>query len=85
MIKALRDWLEAEMKLLANASHHAYSFGQANMAKRAIEELDRLTAGKVAIVLTEEEAAMAAAALEGSTDPRLIDLASQLKTAGAPY
>jgi hypothetical protein len=40
LLKDYRDWLEAELKLLGNASHHAYSFGQANMAKRAIERLD---------------------------------------------
>ena len=40
MLKDFRDWLESELKLLGNASHHAYSFGQANMAKRALERLD---------------------------------------------
>lgn len=40
MLKDYRDWLESELKLLGNASDHAYSFGQANMAKRAIEKLD---------------------------------------------
>ena len=40
MLKDYRDWLESELKLLGNASHHAYSFGQANMAQRAIERLD---------------------------------------------
>lgn len=40
MLKDYRDWLESELKLLGNASHHAYSFGQANMAKRALERLD---------------------------------------------
>jgi hypothetical protein len=40
LLKDYRDWLEAELKLLSNASHHAYAFGQANMAKRALERLD---------------------------------------------
>ena len=40
MLSDYRTWLESELKLLGNASHHAYSFGQANMAKRAIERLD---------------------------------------------
>jgi len=40
LLKDYRDWLESELQLLGNASHHAYSFGQANMAKRAIERLD---------------------------------------------
>lgn len=40
MLRDYRDWLEGELKLLGNASHHAYAFGQANMAKRALERLD---------------------------------------------
>lgn len=40
MLADYRAWLESELKLLGNASHHAYSFGQANMAKRALERLD---------------------------------------------
>jgi len=44
LLRDYRDWLESELKLLGNASHHAYSFGQANMAKRAIDKLDELRA-----------------------------------------
>ena len=40
MLRDYRDWLKSELQLLGNASHHAYSFGQANMAARAIEQLD---------------------------------------------
>jgi len=40
LLKDYRDWLDAELKLLGNASHHAYAFGQANMAKRALERFD---------------------------------------------
>jgi hypothetical protein len=40
LLKDYRDWLVSELTLLGNASHHAYSFGQANMAQRAIERLD---------------------------------------------
>ncbi len=40
MLRDYRDWLESELKLLGNASHHAYAFGQANMAKRALERFD---------------------------------------------
>jgi len=40
LLSDYRAWLDSELKLLGNASHHAYSFGQANMAKRAIEQLD---------------------------------------------
>ncbi len=41
MLRDYRNWLVSELQLLGNASHHAYAFGQANMAQRAIEELDR--------------------------------------------
>lgn len=41
MLQSYRDWLESELKLLGNASHHAYAIGQANMAKRALERFDR--------------------------------------------
>lgn len=64
MLSDYRTWLESELKLLGNASHHAYSFGQANMAKRAIERLDQELAGRTLVVLSREEAASAAAALE---------------------
>jgi hypothetical protein len=40
LLRDYRDWLESELKLLGNASHHAYAFGQANMAQRALEKLD---------------------------------------------
>jgi hypothetical protein len=43
MLRDFRNWLESELKLLGNASHHAYSFGQANMAKRALEKFDAET------------------------------------------
>ncbi len=63
MLSDYRTWLESELKLLANASHHAYSFGQANMAKRAIERLDQELTGKVPLLLTPAEASAAAAVL----------------------
>ena len=64
MLSGYRRWLESELKLLGNASHHAYSFGQANLAKRAIERLDQELRGKTPLLLTDEEAASAAAALD---------------------
>lgn len=51
MLSDYRTWLESELKLLGNASHHAYSFGQANMAKRALERFDEETAGNVPVIL----------------------------------
>jgi hypothetical protein len=41
LLRDYRDWLKSELQTLGNASHHAYSLGQANMAKRAIDELDK--------------------------------------------
>jgi len=64
MFTDYRIWLESELKLLGNASHHAYSFGQANMAKRAIERLDQELAGKIVLALERSEAAAILAALE---------------------
>jgi len=45
-----------ELKLLGNASHHAYSFGQANMAKRAIEKLDEELARNLYVALDHAQA-----------------------------
>jgi hypothetical protein len=83
MLKDYRDWLESELKLLGNASHHAYSFGQANMAQRAIEQLDALLAKKVPLLLDEAEAANALSALDAlpQPDPPLVALRDQLRHA----
>jgi hypothetical protein len=64
MLSDYRNWLEAELKLLGNASHHAYSFGQANMAKRAIERLDEELKDRVPLLLGRSEAASALTALD---------------------
>ncbi|MDP9105326.1 MAG: hypothetical protein M3N49_05265 [Candidatus Eremiobacteraeota bacterium] len=64
MLKDYRDWLESELKLLGNASHHAYSFGQANMAKRAIERLDAGLARTLYVPLDRAEARRVLTALE---------------------
>jgi hypothetical protein len=64
MLSDYRTWLESELALLGNASHHAYAFGQANMAKRAIERLDEETSGKVFLALERGEAAAISTALE---------------------
>lgn len=57
MLDEYRSWLESEFELLGRASHHAYSFGQANMAKRAIERFDETLAGRIALLLDAPEAA----------------------------
>ncbi len=64
MLSEYRAWLASEYELLGNASHHAYSFGQANMAKRAFERLDNEFAGKTVVVLPEATARGALAALD---------------------
>ena len=56
------------------------------MAKRAIEQLDAQTAGKVVLEIPNELAERIASALQtlktkGDFDPVLDDLAAQLKTA----
>jgi hypothetical protein len=64
LLKDYRDWLESELKLLGNASHHAYSFGQANMAKRAIERLDAELARTLYVPVERGEARRVLTALE---------------------
>ncbi len=71
MLAAYRSWLESELALLANASHHAYAFGQANMAKRAIEELDERFAGRVVLALPQATADALAAELADAREPSL--------------
>jgi hypothetical protein len=86
MLSDYRNWLESELKLLGNASHHAYSFGQANMAKRAIERLDQELAKNVVLLLERSEAAAMLASLDalaaaGSLDPALGALRTRLTEA----
>lgn len=64
MLKDYRDWLESELKLLGNASHHAYSFGQANMAKRAMEKLDEELAKSIYVPLDRAAARRILTAIE---------------------
>jgi hypothetical protein len=64
LLKDYRDWLQSELKLLGNASHHAYSFGQANMAKRAIEKLDEELARTLYVAIDRAEARRLLTAIE---------------------
>ena len=64
MLKDYRDWLDAELKLLGNASHHAYAFGQANMAKRALERLDEELARTLYVPLDRAAARRILTAIE---------------------
>ena len=87
LLRDYRDWLESELKLLGNASHHAYSFGQANMAKRALERLDAILSSTLFIPIERPQAMTALTALEmlgeknTSLDPALIALRERVKTA----
>ncbi|MEO6990647.1 MAG: hypothetical protein ABI346_07520 [Candidatus Baltobacteraceae bacterium] len=87
MLEAYRTWLESELKLLGNASHHAYSFGQANMAKRALERLDAELAGKLTVSFERAELDATLTALAGleerqtSLDPALARLRERLQSA----
>lgn len=87
MLSDYRHWLEAELKLLGNASHHAYSFGQANMAKRALERLDEELGGRIPVLFERPQAAAVLTALEmpaerdAALEPALERLRDQLRTA----
>jgi hypothetical protein len=89
MLTDYRAWLRSELDLLGNASHHAYAFGQANMAKRAIERFDAevgpagiavaFERGRVVDLLTELEAL----AERSDLPPALAALAETLRATTA--
>lgn len=87
LLRDYRNWLSSELQLLGNASHHAYSFGQANMAKRAIDELDRELAQTLYVGLDKAAARRALTELEmlaerdTSLTPGLAGLRSSLQVA----
>lgn len=87
MLSEYRDWLVSELKLLANASHHAYAFGQVNMAQRAIERLDAELAAGPVLELDRTAAERALAALDtlagrpGDPADELAALRAALRTA----
>ncbi len=64
MLRDYRDWLESELKLLGNSSHHAYAFGQANMAKRALERFDAEVDKTIYVALDRAEARRILTAIE---------------------
>jgi len=87
LLRDYRDWLISELKLLGKASHHAYSFGQANMAQRAIVRLDEELVPSVFVALDRSEARGALTALEmlaqnsGSMPPELETLRDSITAA----
>jgi hypothetical protein len=64
LLKDYRDWLESQLTLLGDASDDAYSFGQANMAKRAIEKLDEELARNLYVAVGRAQARRLLTALE---------------------
>ena len=64
MLRDYRNWLESELKLLGNASHHAYAFGQANMAKRALEKFDVEVAQRLYVGIERADARRILTAIE---------------------
>jgi hypothetical protein len=87
LLRDYRDWLKSELQILGNASHHAYSLGQANMAKRAIEQLDITLATALYFPLGKAEARRALTELEllderdTALPPGLIALRDALRAA----
>jgi hypothetical protein len=87
LLRDYRDWLKSELLVLGNASHHAYSLGQANMAKRAIDELDKELAEALYIRVEQTEARRALTELEmigqrdTATPPGLTALAQSIRAA----
>ncbi len=87
MLRDYRDWLESELKLLGNASHHAYSFGQANMAKRALERLDDELGKNVYVPVERPDAMAVLTALDMlsqqniTLDPSIVALRDRIRTA----
>ncbi len=85
MLRDYRNWLKSELTLLGNASHQASSFGQANMAKRAIDEFDKELARNVYVALDEVEARRALTELEllaereRALPPGLLQLSAALR------
>ena len=68
LLRDYRDWLTSELRLLGNASHHAYSLGQANMAKRAIDELDKELAQRLYVAVDQAEVRRALTEMELLTE-----------------
>jgi hypothetical protein len=88
MLADYRHWLETELKLLGNASRHdAYSSGQANMTKRALERFDQELKERVALTLERGRVDAVLTALEQlheretALDPSLDALRVDLQTA----
>jgi hypothetical protein len=89
MLSDYRHWLDTELKRLGHGNHHAFSAGQASMAKHAMERLDQELEGRVAVLLPRTQADAILTALEElleretALDPALDALRGHLHTAFA--
>lgn len=86
MVRDYRAWLQSELQLLGKSKHHAYSLGQANMAKRAVERLDAEIGDRVVLELEPENAGATADALEMMAEAEalpkeLVELLALIRTA----
>jgi len=85
MVRDYRAWLQSELQLLGNAGQHAYSLGQANMAKRAVDRLDAEIGDRVLLELEPDQAASIASALDALAESEplpdsLVDLLRFIRT-----
>jgi hypothetical protein len=89
MLRDYRDWLEAELTLLGNNTHHAYASGQANMAARALQRFEADMADTLYVGMDKAAARRALTALElvlqqtTAEQPDVIALREALKVAFA--
>jgi hypothetical protein len=87
LLKDYRDWLESELELFGDARDHAYSLGQANMTKRAIEKLDEELVRNLYVAIDHAEARRLLTALEAmderttSIPPELAELRDAITAA----
>jgi hypothetical protein len=87
MLRDYRDWLESEIKLLGNNTHHAYASGQANMAQRALARFEADTGATLSIGISTVEARRALTAIDmlvqqtTAEQPDLIALREAIKAA----
>lgn len=77
MLKDYRDWLESELELLGDTSDHAYSSGQANLTKRAIDKLDEELARNLYVAIDHAKARRLLTALE-ALEERTTSIAPEL-------
>ena len=87
MLRDYWNWLESELKLSAGATENPYTLGQAHMAKRALERLEREIHGRLVVAIETTRADEVLTALEmleereTSLDPALAALRLEIQNA----